>query len=87
MKESSLFVVCKDKFGREYQIPKEQLQFRIAVCGILIKNNTVLLIPDQTTAKLELPGGAVKKGESLEDSLFRACLKTFKYILSQFLTA
>jgi len=71
MKESSLFVVCKDKFGREYQIPKEQLQFRIAVCGILIKNNTVLLIPDQTTAKLELPGGAVKKGESLEDSLFR----------------
>lgn len=71
MKKSSLLVVCKDKLGREYQVLKEHLQFRIAVCGILINNNSVLLIPDQTTAKLELPGGAVEKGESLEDSLLR----------------
>lgn len=71
MKQSSPFIVCKDKFGREYQVSKEQLQFRIAVCGILKRSNSVFLISDPTTKKLELPGGAVEKGESLEEALLR----------------
>jgi len=65
MKESSPFIVCKDKFGSEYQVSKEQLQFRIAVCGILKRSNSVFLISDPTTKKLELPGGAIEKGEGL----------------------
>lgn len=71
MKKSTPFVVCRDKFGREYQVLKEQLQLRIAVCGILKKNDSVLLITDPTTKKLELPGGATEKGETLEEALLR----------------
>jgi len=71
MKKSSLFIVCRDKFGCEYQISKEQLQFRISVCGILKRGNSVFLISDPTTKKLELPGGAVEKEESLEEALLR----------------
>lgn len=71
MEKRLSWVICKDKLGVEYRIPKELLQFRIGVCGILTRNNSVLLIRDHTTAKLELPGGAVEKGESLESALIR----------------
>ena len=64
-------VICKDKFGVEYRVPVEQLQVRIGICGRFRKKNSVLLIRDETTRKWELPGGALKLGESLEEALAR----------------
>ena len=64
-------VACKDKFGKEHQIPKERLSFRIGVAGILQNDTSIFLIKHPRTNKWELPGGEVELGESLEDALGR----------------
>lgn len=68
-------VTCKDKFGKEYQIPKEKLSFRIGVSGILQNETGVFLIKHPRTNKWELPGGAVELDESLEEALKREYLE------------
>lgn len=74
MKENG-YVITRDKFGKEYSVPKDQLQLRLSVCGILVRGEKVLLIKDQSSQKWELPGGGVELGESINDALSREFLE------------
>jgi len=63
-------VYCKDlTSGTNTEVPKEELNLRIAVYGVLLKNNNILLTRGRHG--YVLPGGAVELGEGLEQALTR----------------
>ena len=63
-------VTCFDVEGKKYEVPVDQLQWRPAVYGIVIKDNQILL-PKQFGDRYDLPGGGVDLGEKLEDAVIR----------------
>lgn len=86
--EEEKYITCTDKNGMKYRVLKEDLTFRIGVCGVLTRDDSVYLIKDGTTGKWELPGGAIEKGESIEKALSREFLEEtgIKIKLDRFVT-
>jgi ADP-ribose pyrophosphatase YjhB (NUDIX family) len=66
----SKIVICKDVQGKEYEVPAEELKWRPAAYGVVIKGGKILL-SKQFGDKYDLPGGGVDPGEKLEDGVIR----------------
>ena len=63
-------VVCRDGHSGEKQtVEAESLIFRPSVYGVIIEKGKVLLVPQFDG--YDFPGGAVEKGETLEEALNR----------------
>lgn len=63
-------VICKSVDGKEYKIPVDQLKWRPAAYGVVIKDGKILL-SKQFGDKYDLPGGGIDLGEKLEDGVIR----------------
>ena len=62
-------VICKDVFGKEYIVDNDNLEQRVGVYAVIIKNDKILLT--RQWDGYSLVGGGVDKGESLEDAFVR----------------
>ena len=67
--KTSKKIICRDHFGKEYQVTADQLIFRPAIYGIIIKNNKILL--SKQWDGYDLPGGGIELGETFEAALTR----------------
>ena len=66
-------VECDAFLGGKKLVPRDQLQFRPAVYGLVIHEDQLLVVDIPRTGRLALPGGAVEPGEKLEWALRRDC--------------
>lgn len=64
-------VICKDVFGNEYETPIDDLDVRIGVYAVIIRDNKILLAR-QWEGYSEAIGGGVEKGRLLKG----ICAKT-----------
>ena len=62
-------VICKNERGDSVECRKDALEFRPSAYGVVIKDGAVLLSPQWDG--YDFPGGAVEKGETLEEALVR----------------
>lgn len=62
-------VICKDVFGKEYEVPIDELDVRIGVYAMIIKDNKILLARQWNG--YSIIGGGVEKGETLEEAFVR----------------
>ena len=62
-------VICKDAFGNEHQCLIDELDVRIGIYAIIIRDNKILLA--RHWDGYSMIGGGVEKGESLEDAFVR----------------
>lgn len=62
-------VICKDIYGKEYVVPAEELNIRVAVYAVIIKDNKILLT--RQWDGYSLIGGGIKKGETTEEAIVR----------------
>ncbi len=62
-------VTCVNEQGDRVEASIDSLEFRPSVYGVLIKDGKVLLAGQWDG--FDLPGGAVEKGETLEEALVR----------------
>jgi 8-oxo-dGTP diphosphatase len=62
-------VICHDIKGEKYEVLTEELNFRPAAYGIIIKDDKILLC--RIFDGYDFPGGGIKKGENIEESLKR----------------
>jgi 8-oxo-dGTP diphosphatase len=62
-------VVCKDVFGKEYIVDADDLEQRIGVYAVIIKDGKILLT--RQWDGYSLVGGGVDKGETLEEAFVR----------------
>jgi 8-oxo-dGTP diphosphatase len=63
-------VICKDVDSKEYDVPVDQLQWRPAAYGIVIKDGKILL-SKQFGDRYDLPGGGIDLGETPEAGVIR----------------
>lgn len=63
-------IECRTMTGTRI-VPKEKLQFRPAVYGVVISDGKLLLTKMRSTGKYWLPGGGVDLGETLERAVKR----------------
>jgi hypothetical protein len=56
-------VICKDVFGNEYETPIDDLDVRIGVYAVIIRDNKILLA--RQWEGYSIIGGGVEKGETL----------------------
>ena len=64
-------VECESIYGGCKLIPKEKLSFRPSVCGIIVHEDKVALVTNQSSGKCFSPGGGVEIDETLKDALRR----------------
>lgn len=64
-------VKCRNNFGEEVSLSKGKFVFRPSVYGIIIKDDSVLLLRNKSNGKLWVPGGGVNLGERILDGLAR----------------
>lgn len=64
-------IECLNLHDDKKLIPKDKLNFRIGVYGIIENEGKILLVNVRATGKSFFPGGAIEKGESLADALKR----------------
>ena len=62
-------VICKDVFGNEYECPVDELDIRIGVYAVIIRDNKILLA--RQWDGYSIIGGGVEKGETLEEAFVR----------------
>lgn len=62
-------VVCKDVFGNEYDCPVDELDVRIGVYAVIVRDNKILLA--RQWDGYSIIGGGVEKGETLEQAFIR----------------
>lgn len=62
-------IICKSIEGADYETDTENLKFRPAVYGIIIKDNKILL--SKQWDGYFFPGGGIELGEIIEESLKR----------------
>src|SRR5688572_7395787 len=60
-----------DVNGQHQDVPVEELVWRPSVYGVVTKDQKILLVPQFSEDRYDLPGGGVELGESLEDALIR----------------
>ncbi len=64
-------VGCVRLDGEIIQVEKDELRFRPAVYGLILKDRQILLLRMRANGKYHLPGGGVEVGEAIEDTLIR----------------
>jgi len=69
MKNTPTLVTCKDITGNSYQVNVEDLSFRPAVYGVIIKDKKILL--SKQWDGYDFPGGGIELGEPTENALIR----------------
>ena len=62
-------IICKDVFGNQYTVPVDELNIRVGVYAVIIKDNKILLT--RQWDGYSLIGGGVEKGETIEESIVR----------------
>lgn len=62
-------VICKDVFGNEYEVNVDDLEQRVGVYAVIVKNDKILLT--KQWEGFGIVGGGVEKGETLEDAFVR----------------
>lgn len=62
-------VVCRDIEEKTHVVPIEQLEFRPSIYGVIVRDGKVLL--HGYADGWDFPGGAIHKGESLDEALTR----------------
>lgn len=62
-------VICRDKDGKEYEVPVGDLVIRPSVYAVIIRDNTVLLVHQWDG--YDFPGGGIDLGEDLSEALVR----------------
>lgn len=62
-------VICKDIYGKEYEVSANELIFRPSVYGIIIEGDKILL--SRQHDGYDYPGGGINLGENIEDALVR----------------
>lgn len=62
-------IICKDVFGREYNVPIEDLEMRVGVYAVIIENNKILLT--RQWDGYSLIGGGLEKGETINEAIKR----------------
>ncbi len=62
---------CVDNFGNLHQFEESEYIPRESVHGILIKDNSILLVEDRHSLFWDFPGGKVEKDEDLQTALNR----------------
>ncbi len=64
-------ITCHSIFGNAVEIPREKLEFRPSVYGIVVHEGKILLVKSRSVGLLALPGGGVELGESLAEAVTR----------------
>lgn len=64
-------VNCKRLHGGEYEVDVEKLRFRPAAYGLAVNDGKVLLGRSAFTDLWDIPGGAIERGETVEQGLIR----------------
>ena len=64
-------VECESIYGGRKLIPKEKLIFRPSVYAIIVRDEKIALVTNQSSGKYFPPGGGVEIGETLKDALRR----------------
>lgn len=68
-------ITCNAFLGGKKQVPRDKLQFRPAVYGLIIHEGKVLLMNTILTGRYSLPGGGIELGERMEETLRREVLE------------
>ncbi len=68
-------IECELITGEKKLVPANELIFRPAVYAIIEKNGQLLLVNTKSTGRWFFPGGAIEKGELVENSLHREVLE------------
>ncbi len=68
-------IECETLFGQKKMVPKDKVQFRPSVYGIVLHEEKVLLVKSWRTGKFLLPGGGQKIDETIEATLKREILE------------
>lgn len=69
MKNTPAQVTCKDIKGKTYQVGANELLFRPAVYGVIVKEGKILM--SKQWDGYDIPGGGIELGEPTEDALIR----------------
>jgi 8-oxo-dGTP diphosphatase len=64
-------VTSQDAYGGSHDVPIAELSWRPSAYGIVIQDKKLLLSPQFSENKFDLPGGGVDLGESLEAAVIR----------------
>jgi 8-oxo-dGTP pyrophosphatase MutT (NUDIX family) len=64
-------VECTTLYGHRQKVPRESLILRPAAYALVVNDGKALLLRMRHTGKYQLPGGGVKVGERIEDTLRR----------------
>lgn len=64
-------IECELITGGTKQVPVDQMIFRPAAYAIIANDSQILFVNTKSTGKWFFPGGAVEKGETVEDALRR----------------
>jgi len=64
-------IECESIYGDRKLIPKEKLFFRPSVYAIIVHDEKIALVTNQSSGKHFPPGGGVEIGETLKDALRR----------------
>ncbi len=64
-------IVCTDAFGNTHDVPAEMMKLKSLAYGILIENDSILLVQDKGTGLWEYPGGELDKTLSEFENLKR----------------
>lgn len=68
---SNHFLLCKDLYGNEIDVPVSSFTFRPSVYGLIEHQGHLLLCNTRSTGKFSIPGGGIDIGESTEEALKR----------------
>lgn len=62
-------IVCTDAFGDTHDVPAEMMKLKSLAYGIVIEDDSVLLVQDKGTGMWEFPGGELEKSLSEYEGL------------------
>lgn len=64
-------VTCRTLYGETREVPAEKLTVRPSVYAVIVHDTRALLVRSTSTGKWMLPGGGIKRGETVEEALQR----------------
>jgi len=62
-------VICVDRDKKQHEVAAQDLKFRPAIYGVIIKDDAILL--SKQWDGYDFPGGGIKLGEEMKDALKR----------------
>jgi 8-oxo-dGTP diphosphatase len=68
-------LTCRDIFGNMVRIPLEKMIFRNSVYGLIVHQDSLLVVRTRSTGLYAFPGGGIEMGEPIADALEREILE------------